>query len=247
MIDKQNELEKKIFRLQVFCITMVLVGGCLLLMGFSSDKKQKFKEIDVERINIVEKDGSLKMVISNKERQHPGIMDGKYYKEREGKRAAGMIFFSTKGDEIGGLIFDGNTGEGQGGSLTFDKFRGDQTIQFIHDENKDGNYFAGLRMNDQNMPLNDFVAKAEEIDKLPTKEARDAAYKKMRENGEAFVNRLFIGKAWNKRSLIQMSDAKGNMRIEMSVEPDGNPRLSFLDENGKVIYSLPEMVKAGKK
>jgi hypothetical protein len=246
MLDKQKELEKKIFRLQAFCVIMVLVGGCMFLVGFSSDKKQKFSEIDVERINIVEKDGKLKMVIANKERQHPGIMDGKYYKEREGKRAAGMIFFSEKGDEIGGLIFDGNTGKGQGGSRTFDKFRGDQTIQLTHQEDKDGNYFAGLRMNDQNMPLNDFVKKMEEIDKLPTKEAAEAAYKKMKENGETPVNRLSIGRGRDKSSIIQLSDAKGNSRLKISVEENGNPKLDFLDENGKVIYSLPEDAKAKK-
>src|SRR5205823_737267 len=139
--------------------------------------------------------------------------DGKYYKEREGQRPAGIIFFSEKGDEIGGLVFDGDTGKGQVGSLTFDKFRGDQTIQLTHQEDKDGTYFAGLRMNDQNMPLTDFIAKREEINKLPTKEGRDAAYQKMRENGESSVNRLFIGKAWNKKSLIQLNDAKGRLRL----------------------------------
>jgi hypothetical protein len=101
-------------------------------------------------------------------------------------------------------------------------------------------------MNDQNKPLSDFFAKREEINKLPTKEARDAALKELRENGEAFVNRLFIGKSWNKESLIYMSDAKGRMRLELSVEPSGNPKLNFLDENGKVIYSLPEDAKAKK-
>ncbi len=243
-MDKYKKLEKKVFRLQAFCIAIVLMAVSLLMLGFSLDKKVKFKEIDVQRINIVESDGKLKMVIANKERQHPGIVDGKYFKEREGKRAAGMIFFSEKGDEIGGLIFRGDTGKGQGGSLTFDKFRGDQTIQLTHQEDKDGNYFAGLRMNDQNMPLIDFIKRMEEINKLPTREAAEAAYKKMKENGETSVNRMFIGKSWNKKSLIQMSDAKGNMRLELSVEPDGNPKLSFLDEKGKVIYSLPKDAKA---
>jgi hypothetical protein len=225
---------------------MVLVGGCILLMGFSSDKKQKFGEIDVERINIVEKDGKLKMVISNQERQHPGAMDGKIYNERQGQRPAGMIFFSTKGDEIGGLIFDGNTGEGQGGSLTFDKFRGDQTIQLTHQEDKDGNYFAGMKMNDQNMPLTDFISKLEEIKKLPTKEAKDAAYQEMRDKGQFAVNRLRIGKNQDKSSIIELKDAKGKSRIEISVEANGNPKLNFLDENGKVIYSLPEDAKSNK-
>ncbi len=212
MIDKQNELEKKIFRLQAFCVIMVLVGGGILLMGFSSNKKQKFSEIDVERINVVEKNGKLKMVISNKERQHPGTMDGKYYKERDGQRAAGMIFFSEKGDEIGGLLFD-DTGKGQGGSLTFDKFRGDQTIQFLHDEDKDGNYFAGLRMNDQNTPLTDLINRRNEIEKLPTKEAKDAAYKEMQDKGMFMVTRLSIRRSRGKTSFINLNDDKGKARM----------------------------------
>lgn len=238
-----NKIEKEVRFLKIYAGIVTIVSLVFLLTAFSISKNKKFDEIDVERINVVEKDGKLKMVISNKARQHPGTMDGKYWKEREGQRAAGMIFFSERGDEIGGLIFDGNNGEGQYGSLTFDKFRGDQTIQFIHSENKEGNYFAGLRMNDENMALTDRIAKIQDIEKLPKKEEQMAAKEKMRENGEFLVNRLFIGKAWNKRSLIQLNDAKGKLRIEMSVEPDGNPKLNFFDENQKVIYSLPEDAK----
>ena len=58
------------------------------------NKNQKFAEIDVERINIVEKDGKFRMVISNKERQHPGIIDGKTLPREEG-RPAGMLFFMS--------------------------------------------------------------------------------------------------------------------------------------------------------
>jgi hypothetical protein len=241
----QNKLEKEVRFLKIYAGVATLIAAILLITAFTVGKNKKFDEIDVERINIVEKDGKLKMVISNKERQHPGNMDGKYYKEREGKRQPGMIFFSEKGDEIGGLVFDGDTGKGQGGSLTFDKFRGDQTIQFLQDEDKDGNYFSGLKMNDQNTPLSDLIAKREEIAKLPTKEARDAAYQEMVDKGMFMNNRLDIGRGYNKSSFIKLKDAKGKSRIEISVQANGNPKLNFLDENGKVIYSLPEdaMVK----
>jgi hypothetical protein len=242
----QQKIEKEIRFLKIYAGVITILCGIFLLSAFAVSKNKKFDEIDVERINIVEKDGKLKMVISNKERQHSGIVDGKLFDERKGERPAGMLFFSEKGDEIGGLTFDGDTGKGQGGSLTFDKFRGDQTIQLTHDEDKNGNYFAGLRMNDENISLPERISKLEEIKKLPTKELQDAAKQRMRENGEFLVNRLFIGKAWNKRSLIQMSDAKGKMRLELSVEPNGNPKLNFLDENGKVFYSLPEDEKAKK-
>ncbi|MGI8556139.1 MAG: hypothetical protein ACR2LT_07270 [Pyrinomonadaceae bacterium] len=240
----ETRLEKKVFYLQIYCAAITLLIGSIFVFGFTVQQKQKFGEIDVERINVVEKDGKLRMVISNQELQHPGSIDGKYYKEREGQREAGMIFFSEKGDEIGGLIF-GDTDKGRGGSLTFDKIRGDQTIQLTHDEDEKGNYFAGLRMNDENISLPERLSKIEEIEKLPTKELQDAAKQKMRENGEFLVNRLFIGKAWNKRSMIQMSDAQGKVRLELTVEPNGNPKLNFLDENGKVTYSLPE--KTGDK
>lgn len=243
----ETKLEKEVRYLKAYAVVSTLVFAVLLFSAFAVDSNKKFKEIDVERINIVEKDGKLKLVISNKERQHPGTMDGRYFKEREGKRQPGMIFFSEKGDEVGGLVFDGDTGKPHGGSLTFDKFRGDQTIQLTHTEDKDGNYFAGLRMNDQNMPLVEMIEKQEQIEKLPTKEARDAAYKEMRDKSPSMVNRLFIGKAWNKRSLIQMSDAKGRMRLELSVEENGDPKLNFLDENGKVIYSLPDAAKSNVK
>lgn len=242
----EKKIEKDVRFLKMYAGIITVLFSVMLLSAFSASRNQKFEEINVERINVVEKDGKLKMVIANKARQHPGQVDGKYYKEREGQRPAGMIFFSERGDEIGGLIFDGNDGEGQGGSLTFDKFRGDQTIQFTHQEGKNGDYFAGLIVNDQNIPLSDFMKKMEEINKLPTKEAADAAYKEMRDKGELATNRLLIGKTRDKNSYISLKDAKGKARIEISVEPNGNPKLNFLDESGKVIYSLPEDAKAKK-
>lgn len=218
---------------------MTLVCAVLFGLVFKKINIRKFDEIDVERINVVETDGKLRMVISNQLRQHPGVMDGITYDERKGKRPPGLMFFNEKGDELGGLVFDGNTGKGQGGSLTFDKFRGDQTIQFIHEEETDESYFAGLKMSDQNMPLNELVNKQKEISKLPTKEAQDSAYRALREQGLLMTERLRIGKDYDKSSIIKMKDAKGKVRIELKVEASGSSKLNFLDEAGKVIYSLP--------
>ncbi|MCU0239164.1 MAG: hypothetical protein MUC29_06960 [Pyrinomonadaceae bacterium] len=240
----QEKLAKEVRFLKIYAGVTTLIAIVFLFTAFTVGKNKKFDEIDVERINIVEKDGKLKMVISNKVRQHPGQIDGVYYKEREGKRPAGMIFFSERGDEIGGLIFSGDDGKGQYGGLTFDKFRGDQTVQIAHMENKEGNYFAGLIVNDQNMPITDYLAGIKDIEKLPSKEEQIAARQKLQESGGA--NRMFIGKSRDKKSVIGLNDAKGKTRIEISVQANGNPKLNFLDENGKVIYSLPEDAKAQK-
>jgi len=38
---------------------------------------------------------------------------------------------------------------------------------------------------------------------------------------------------------VTLYDAKGNARINMIVDAAGVPRLDFLDEGGKVTYSMP--------
>lgn len=232
-------MEKEILVLKVYAVVMTIGCAVLFAVLFNLIGSKKFKEIDVERINIVEADGKLRMVLSNKARQHPGTMDGVTYDERKGQRPPGMMFFGENGNEVGGLVFDGNEGKGQGGSLTFDKFRGDQTVQFIHDEEADGRYFVGVKMNDQNMPLNDLLKKDKEISNLPTKEEQEAAWRQLRAEGLLMTERLRMGKDQDKSSVIKMRDAKGNVRIELKVEAGGNPKISFLDESGKIFYSLP--------
>lgn len=242
----ETKLEREVRFLKVYAFTATLLCAVFLLSAFAfQNKKQRLEEIDVERINVVEKDGKLRMVISNRERQTPVIVDGKTF-PHEGGRSAGMIFFNEKGDEVGGLTFRGDNGEGQYGSLTFDKFRGDQTIAFQHLENSKGDYFAGLSFNDVNTPTAELVAKTDAIKRLPTEEARDAALREMRERGEFMVTRLSVGKGRDKSAFMSLSDAKGKARIRISVAADGNPKIDFLDATGKVTYSLPGPAGAPK-
>src|SRR5690349_1064712 len=103
----------------------------LIAQFFLSTSTNRFEEINAERINIVESDGTLKMVISNKERQHPGLSNFKPLPARE--RAAGIIFFNSSGDECGGLTYEGNEKEAGFGFST-DQFRNDQIMQFQYDQ-----------------------------------------------------------------------------------------------------------------
>jgi hypothetical protein len=237
--EAMNKIERDLRFLKIYSGVLTLVCVVLSVLFFYATTSKRFEEINVERINIVEKDGKLRMVLSNQVRQHPGTLDGVTYENRKGKRPPGLMFFTEKGDEVGGLIFDGNTGKHHGGSLTFDRFRGDQTIQFTHSEDPDGKYFAGVKMNDQNMPLNDLINKDKEISKLPTKDAQDLAWKKLKDNGLLMAERVRIGRDYDKSAVIRLKDAKGNLRIELKVDADGTAKMNFLDQLGKVVYSLP--------
>jgi hypothetical protein len=130
-----GKLEKEVRFLKIYAVVMTLFFGVLAFSAFrQADQKTKFSEIDVERINIVEKDGKLKMVISNSERQHPGVIDGKTASR---KRPAGALFFNEEGDECGGFGFSGSQKDGKteaGALLAFDKFRQDQTVGIEYGE-----------------------------------------------------------------------------------------------------------------
>lgn len=239
------DIEKQLRFLKIYALLMTFACAALFGIVFYKMQHQRFSEIDVERINVRESDGKLRLVISNKMRQHRGIVDGLPL-PRKGPREPGFIFFGERGDEIGGLIFESNK-DLHGGSLTFDKFRGDQTVQFITDENNDGSYFAGVRMNDQNTPTQELVQKYNEIDKLPTKAAKDEAYRELRNAGKLMVERVKIGRDFDKSAIIKLRDAKGKTRIDMKVGANGEAKLNFLDDAGKVVYSLPPDLNVREK
>ena len=242
-----DKLEKEVRFLKVYAVAATLVGALLALTAFTLQSgKQKFGEIDVERINVVEKNGKLDMVISNQERQHPGIVNGKII-PRNGPRPPGMIFFNHLGDEMGGLIFGDNGGKGHFGMFTFDKVRNDQTMAFSHLESDNGSYETGLQMSQQpNEPWDVVRAKWDAARKITDEAARKAAIQALIDNNESQQQRLFLGKRRDNSAVLIMSDIKGKPRIRMQVAPDGAAKLEFLDEQGKVIYSLPNAANVTK-
>jgi len=235
---EQLKRDVRLLKLYSLCTTVFCV--VLLLSGFARQaQRQVFTEIDVERINIVEEDGTLRMVISNQARQHPGIVNGKVI-QRSGPRPPGFIFFNHLGDEMGGLVFGGNGENGHFGSLTWDKVRNDQTIGFRHLEGDDGAYSTALEMWQQpNIPSDVMLARYDSANALSDPEARDAALAAMRERGELSTRRLFFGKGRNDAMILDMRDVQGRSRIRMSVARDGAPALEFLDASGEIVYRLP--------
>src|SRR5579862_4646256 len=102
----ESKLEREVRHLKVYAVVSTLLFSLLFVLGFSvsNGEKTKFGEIDVERINVVEKTGKLDLVISNAEHMPPAIINGKAMKS-EGSRSAGMLFYNGKGDESGGMGF----------------------------------------------------------------------------------------------------------------------------------------------
>lgn len=52
--------------------------------------------------------------------------------------------------------------------------------------------------------------------------------------------RVFVGRGSDNEAAVCLNDTTGKPRIVLSVDGSNTPSLQFLDENGKVIYRIPE-------
>ncbi len=220
-----------------YAAVMTVICGWLLLSAASSGALPHFKEIDVERINIREPDGTLRMTISDHARM-PGIIIGKQQYAHPNRPEAGMIFFNNEGAENGGLVFDGAMIDGKptnGGSLTFDRYHQDQTVQVTSIE--DGpDRFAGVYVNDRPDEPMDF-SKAMSIAGMPDGPNKSAAAAAAHFAGK---QRVFLGRARDKSSSLVLRDGQGRKRLVLRVADDGKSQIQFLDVNEKVTRVIEE-------
>ncbi len=115
-------------------VTVIFIVCSVKLFNRLEIKKARFDEIEAQQIRIVEPDGTLRMVLSNHKKLPGIIIKGK--EEPFERPQAGILFFNDEGSENGGLIFSGYKDENgnikkSGGSLTFDRYGGNQELQLI--------------------------------------------------------------------------------------------------------------------
>jgi hypothetical protein len=202
---------------------------------------QNLGEITVERINVVDANGTLRLVISNKDRMHPGLMDGKVIDRP--RPVAGLLFFNDEGDEVGGLTITGQQRDGErraNAGLMFDQLKQDQTIGLSYAEGN-GQRTAGLQVWDRSeRPLSELIEQLNAANRISDPNERDAAIKKVREAAPAGPRRVFVGKNADRAASVSLADAAGKPRLTLTVDASGNPRIEFLDENGKIVDRIPK-------
>ena len=234
-------------------ISAVFLTVLFFIAAKGQTQKARFEEIDVERINIIEKDGRLRLAISNNERSPGPVIGGLSMKSREGKRGAGLIFFNNKGDECGGMTWESREQNGHiqaDAGLMFDQYNQDQTVGITYSQTNTERS-AGLRVWDRSLtPLADFARRLNEIELMKEGPARTEAMKKLRETAAAQglggAQRIFVGRTAKNEAVVSLADAKGKPRIVMSVDAAEAAKLQFLDENGKVVFSFPDDSTEGR-
>lgn len=235
----KTSIRRQLRILQVYAAASFATLAFLSITAFTqSNSQQRIDELTVQRLNVVDANGTLRFVLSNKDRMHPGVMDGVTINRP--RPVAGMLFFNDEGDEVGGLTFTGtdNNGRRANSGLMFDQLKQDQTIGISYNESN-GQRTAGLQVWDRpDQPLSDLIRGLNAANALPEGPARDEAVKAVRAKAAPGPRRVFVGKNSEKASTVSLADANGKPRLVMTVGADGSASIEFLDADGKVMQRI---------
>ena len=246
-------MNRELIFLRTFAFAAVIGIVFLTASAFKTDGNQKFTEIDVERINVVEKDGTVKMIITNVDKFPTGedkINGSPTNKTR--KKRSGMLFFNEDGIECGGFIYDGQknqNGHSSGLSLTYDQYDGDQVMQILTQDYKKGDkrvVSSGLYFNDRpskesQLRTGQIMA---ELNQIKDPEAAQKKYKEYEQQGLiGGAPRMMLGKTKDEHNGLFLFDSKGKPRARFCVDKNNEAKLDFLDDNGNVTSSFPEKKK----
>lgn len=218
----------------------------VLFSGFDAQENaasRSFKEITVERINIVEPDGTLRMIVSNKARA-PGIfIKGKEHLPGQHANTAGMIFLNDEGTENGGLIFSGskdaNGNISSSGHLSFDRYMQDQVLTMSALQENDQRRTTFNVLDQPSWSIEEYTSLIERISDLPPAE-QERQINEFVATHPSGHRRLSLGRETDQSVGLDLKDTEGRTRALLKVDADGTPRLQFLDERGNVISQLPQ-------
>jgi hypothetical protein len=231
---------------------VTLIFAVTMLSGFSDQWGARFDTITVQRINVVEPDGTLRMVLTNNRRLPGVIQHGKEYPDfadRKGRTTAGILFYDAEGSESGGLTFGGRK-DAQGnisrfGHFAFDRYEQDQMFTISASDN--GTSF-GSSIQLREVPgwsIVEYLDLLESIQHLPEAEQQAAINEFLETHPvEGFGARVALSyendtDAAVAASALQFIDDDSNERLRAGVGVTAEPSVEFRDAAGNVTYSLP--------
>jgi len=226
-------MEKELWLWKTYAMVTTLLLVVLVASAFALEtQRTKFSEIDVQRINIVEPDGTLRMVISDKSKFPGIIVKGKELPHPD-RSTAGMLFFNDEGTENGGLIFGGmkdrNGTVSSYGHLSFDGYEQDQVFTIDAEENGNSKRSGLSVVDDPDWPITDLLT-------IPHSE-----WQNFMKTHAPPRQRIYLGRTADDSASLTLKDKDGHSCIIIKVNTDGSPVIQFLDAAGKVISQLPRL------
>ena len=229
--------------LMIYSGALTAVFAVTVLSGFvDAPSKLSVEQLDVQRINIREPDGTLRLIVSSTDKA-PGI----YIKNKEyphpNRKTAGMIFLNDEGTENGGLIFGGEkSADGTKqtyGHLSFDAFEQDQILSLDASQQGEARSSRFTLIDQPPFPILQLIQLLDQIKNLPPEEQAKRIEAFYASHGGTPKTRLTMGRGQDGTVGLGINDDQGRPRIVLMVAGDGKPMVRTLDDHGQVTGELP--------
>lgn len=248
--DRIGELQRQLAQLRMVLVVSSLVWFATLVW-LAVRQPPIPPVLAVERLEIVEADGTPALVMANSQRPAAATIDGQVIMEGQDDERRGVpsiIFFDGKGDEVGGMLFGVRGTPDRYGAIRFlslDAYKQDQTVVLSHVQDPGGST-SGLTISDR--PSHSLLDALAQLGLEPgaSRERLSAAIDAIPEEDRAArrrelfgVTRAFFGTARGKESKLELKDGEGRVRIVIQVPDSGAPSIEILNEEGRVVSRLP--------
>jgi hypothetical protein len=208
----------RFLKVSAFVLTGLLVALALTIWHRAT-RTPHFAQLDVERVNFVEPDGTPRMILYNSAHTPGIILRGKEHPHPNRPPRAGILYFNDEGTE-------------NGGTLTFDQFDQDQVVSLG----------GGVTVWDQPyIPIEQVVSRMLAARAIPEGPERKRALQEANEWALAqkiFTQRLSVGINRDNAAVIELADPERRPRLRALVDAAGEARLEFMGEDGKVTRSI---------
>jgi hypothetical protein len=190
-------------------------AACLVTLVLASwqerTKPAEFDQLTAKRIDVVDERGQRRIVLACTERFPLPVLKGKEWPRSIAP--AGMVFYKADGDECGGLAM-AEVGGARRNMLILD-YASSEAIGIGMLETEEGTYSAGLSIVERLPPDSDIA-----------------------QVGTSGPERVGVSNDAGSAQ-IRLSDARGRVRIRISVEEGGEGGIELLDESGAVVERWP--------
>jgi hypothetical protein len=197
-------------------------------------------ELTVKRVNVVEDDGTLRVVLGNSSIMQTLTVRGRIVEHPGRLPQAGLLFINDEGTECGGLAFAGRRGEQgkeQVAALTLDDFEQNEGFRFgmIQEGSVVQRYLEFSDVPDWS--LADMIEEMEGLDD----DAAGEVQERYAATGHGFgASRMRLARESDGSVGLTLRDARGQDRLRFVVPADGEPVIEILDADGVPRSLLPD-------
>lgn len=188
-------------------------------------------ELTVKRINVVEDDGTLRIVIGNSTHGRTLPVRGRLVEHPGRAASAGLLFMNDEGTECGGLEYRGRRdadGKQQSGYLTIDDYEQNESLRFgMIQSGSTSEKFVEF----SDRPGWSIADLVQALEKAEPGEAAEIQARYADDEGYG-VSRMRLAREQDGSVGLVLRDAEGRDRLRLVVPARGEPVVEVVDAGG---------------